>query len=48
MFLTGQRFRFGPDLDIPNFTTMLKTNEACGAFFAALRDKFSICNHVKV
>ena len=48
-FMTGHRFLdLGQIFDIPNFTKILKTNEACGAFFAALRDKFSICNHVKI
>ena len=47
--MTGHRFLdLGQIFDIPNFTKILKTNEACGAFFAALRDKFSICNHVKI
>ena len=35
--------------DLSNkFYKKLNTNNACGAFFAALRDKFSICNHVKI
>ncbi len=34
--------------DIPNFTRKLNTNEACSAFFAAPRVKFSICNHAKI
>ena len=47
--MTGHRFLdLGQILDILNFTKILKTNEACGAFFAALRDKFSICKNVKI
>ena len=47
--MTGQRFMdLGQMRDIPNFTEMLNTNEVCGAFFAAPRDKFSICDHVKI
>ena len=47
--MTGQRFLDLDQIrDIPNFTKMVNTNGAHDAFFAALRDKFSICNHVKI
>ena len=48
-FMTGLRFlNLSLMPEIPCFIGKLDTNEVCSAFFAAPRDKFSICDHVKI